>query len=100
MNTKLMNKIIEISKENGSLKKENEILRKDNEILQGKINRQKELNDFVETFDQLLNINNKDIINKTKILEKEENPIAKDNSEPVKKVTIAEILKKNFFSKK
>lgn len=100
MSNKLIEKIIEISKENGALKKENEILKKDNKALIEKIEAQKELNELVDTIDKLFNINEKEIGKKIKESKKEENMLIGQDDESMPMPIIKGTTKRNFFSRK
>lgn len=92
----LIEKIIEISKENGALAKENELIKEKNRMLIEKLNTQNELWGLAEVLDQLLNVDNKVIGKKANLLEKDKlkNSLTKFKNESTNKTVLKRVIKK------
>jgi hypothetical protein len=96
----LIEKLIEISKENGSLTKENQLIKENNKILLEKLNTQSELTGLAEILDELLNVDNEVIEKKTKLLNNDriKESLNKFRNESTRKTIVKRVLKKEPLS--
>lgn len=96
----LIEKLIEISKENGSSTKENQLIKENNKILLEKLNTQSELTGLAEILDELLNVDNEVIEKKTKLLNNDriKESLNKFRNESTRKTIVKRVLKKEPLS--
>lgn len=92
----LLDRIIQISKENGALAKENEIIKENNKILIDKLNSQSQLKDLADILDELLNVDNREIDKKTRLLEQDRirDSLDKFRKEATSKTVLKRVIKK------